>query len=159
MTVARSTTPPLAVAGLDEATAALRQRGLRVSTSRRVLLEVLFAENRPVSAEEIAGGVGGSSALDLTSVYRNLETLEELGVVRHVHLGHGPGLYALTSEQDTGYVICDACGDVAQLSAAGAEEIRTAIRSASGHEPRFTHFPLTGLCPVCRAEIDEGGIR
>ena len=33
--------------------------------------------------------------VDLASVYRNLEQLEELGVVRHVHLGHGPGLYAL----------------------------------------------------------------
>ena len=40
-------------------------------------------------------GAAAGPASDLASVYRNLEHLEELGVVRHVHFGHGPGLYAL----------------------------------------------------------------
>ena len=45
------------------------------------------------SAEELAAGLGGRvPRSDLASVYRNLETLERHGVVRHVHLGHGPGL-------------------------------------------------------------------
>jgi len=44
-------------------------------------------------AERIATG----ARLDLTSVYSNLEALEQHGLVRHVPLGHGPGLYALVS--------------------------------------------------------------
>jgi Fur family ferric uptake transcriptional regulator len=156
MTATRSTTS-LAVAGIDEAATALRQRGMRVSTSRRVVLEALFASDRPVSAEEISSGLGGYPPVDLTSVYRNLETLEEVGLVRHLHLGHGPGLYVLTSVGDAGYLVCDSCGDVSHLPSAGIEQIRRAIRAASGYEPRFTHFPLTGLCPVCRAE-NEGDV-
>ena len=61
--------------------------GLRLSTARRVLLHALFDSDRPLSAEELAGDG------DVASAYRNLEVLEGLGLVRHVHLGHGPGLY------------------------------------------------------------------
>ena len=56
----------------------------------------------PVRAEEIAAGIGGRlPRSDLASVYRNLETLENHGLVRHLHLGHGPGLYALAGEGST----------------------------------------------------------
>ena len=79
----------------DVATAvnALRAQGLRLSSARRVLLEVLYGAERPISAEEIAAGGDRLPPSDLASVYRNLERLEELGLVRHVHLGHGPGRY------------------------------------------------------------------
>ena len=60
------------------------------------MLEALFGAGEPISAEQIAGGLGGRlPSSDLASVYRNLETLERVGLVRHFHLGHGPGLYAL----------------------------------------------------------------
>ena len=82
---------------------ALRARGLRVSAARRLLLAALFAADRPVSADELASGLSGRLPdSDLASIYRNLETLEELGVVRHVHIGHGPGLYAPAGRTDAG---------------------------------------------------------
>ena len=67
---------------------ALRARGLRLTAPRHVVLGALFAADGPVSAEYIAE----LHDLELTSVYRNLESLELHGVARHVHLGHGPGL-------------------------------------------------------------------
>jgi hypothetical protein len=78
---------------LHEAVAVLRARGLRLSAARRVVLEALYATDVPLSAEEIAEGIGTLPASDLASVYRNLETLERLGLVQHVHLGHGAGRY------------------------------------------------------------------
>ena len=61
--------------------------------ARRSVLEALLAAEQPLTAEEIAGDA------DLASTYRNLETLESIGIVRHVHLGHGPGRYELTRPQ------------------------------------------------------------
>jgi Fur family ferric uptake transcriptional regulator len=87
MTVAPDT-PRLTFTDLADAVEALRARGLRLTTPRRLVLEALFAADGPVSAEY----VGSSLSLELTSVYRNLETLEQHGLARHVHLGHGPGL-------------------------------------------------------------------
>ena len=143
----------VAVADLDAAVEVLRERGLRVSAARRLLLESLFAADGPLSAEQIAKGVVGRvPESDLTSVYRNLETLEELGVVRHMHLGHGPGLYAPAGSGEE-YVACERCGRSGVVPAACLAAVRAAVRAALGYEASFAHFPLTGLCPACQEKL------
>src|SRR5215203_4055648 len=97
-------TEALPAPSLTAAVVALRTRGMRVSGPRRALLETLFGAAGPLTAEEVAG------ELDLAGVYRNLDALEAVGLVRHVHVGHGPGLYALAGPRDTGYVACERCG-------------------------------------------------
>src|ERR1035441_8535847 len=85
--------PATAAPNLDAALAAVRRYGLRLSAARRVVLAALYAADGPLSAEQIAAGVGGRvPTSDVASVYRNLETLEPLGIVRPVHLGHRPAL-------------------------------------------------------------------
>jgi Fur family ferric uptake transcriptional regulator len=105
-----------------------------------------------VSAEFIAEGLGGRlTGADLTSVYRNLEYLEELGVVRHVHVGHGPGLYALErGEQE--YLFCEHCERVDRVEASRLDPAREQIRKAFGYEASFSHFPVVGLCADCAGE-------
>jgi Fur family ferric uptake transcriptional regulator len=144
-------TPAVQAPTAAAAARALRRRGLRLSAARRVVLAALFASRRPLSAEEIASGAGGLvPASDLGSVYRNLETLEELGLVRHTHLGHGPGRYAPAARQDE-LAACERCGACAVLPPETADAVRAAVRAAVGFEPRFDHTPLAGLCPACAA--------
>jgi Fur family ferric uptake transcriptional regulator len=144
MTLA-SQTAPAACATLDDAVALLRQRGFRLSTSRRLVLEALFATDQPVTAEQIATRL----RLDLTSVYRNLEVLEQQGLVRHVHLGHGPGLYALVARGEREYLYCERCHAVTAVAPEELTAVRDQIRRRFGYEVRFTHFPLTGTCAAC----------
>src|ERR1044071_6091886 len=88
--------PPLEFEDIEDVAAAIRDAGGRLTATRRLVLEALFDAEGPVSAELLASRLAGRGpAFALPSVYRNLERLEALGVVRHVHLGHGPGLYAL----------------------------------------------------------------
>jgi Fur family ferric uptake transcriptional regulator len=149
MTLANLSTP-VVVEDVDAAVAALRERGLRVSAARRLVLEALFAADGPVSAERIADGVAGRvPRSDLASVYRNLETLEELGLVRHVHLGHGPGLYALVAEAEHGYLVCESCDAVREIASDELADVRRCIQSVFGFHARFSHFPIVGLCPEC----------
>lgn len=130
----------------------LRGAGMRVSAARRLVLEILFAADQPLSAERIAAGVDGRlPRSDLASVYRNLEALEGVGLVRHFHLGHGPGLYARSSLSRREYLICDACGAHRSVEPARLDEVRDLIRRDFGHEASFTHFPIAGLCPECAA--------
>ena len=144
---------PAPVGDLDAAVDELRARGLRLSASRRLVLEALFAAGRPATAEEIASGMYGRlPRCDLASVYRNLETLEELGLVRHMHLGHGPGLYAPAAHDDE-YVACERCGRSEAVPRDVLRHVRAAVRDAVGYEPSFSHFPLTGLCPVCQDKL------
>jgi Fur family ferric uptake transcriptional regulator len=137
--------PPLVCSDLSAAARALRERGLRMSTPRRLVLEALFALEAPQSAEQIAR----RSSLDLTSVYRNLEILERHGLVRHVHLGHGPGLYALLGEGEREYLYCERCHAVRALPPDELDPIRDCVRERFGYEARFTHFAIVGTCPAC----------
>jgi Fur family ferric uptake transcriptional regulator len=154
-------TPAVEAPTAAAAARTLRGRGLRLSAARRLVLSALFASGRPLSAEEIASGAGGLVPPgDLASVYRNLETLEALGVVRHMHLGHGPGRYAPAARQDE-LAACERCGACAVLPAETAGAVRALVRAAVGFEPRFHHFPLAGLCPGCAGgrsglSTDEG---
>src|SRR3954452_196286 len=128
----------------------LRARGLRVSASRRVVLGTLFAAQRPVTAEEIAGGLGDSrTEVDLASVYRNLETLEELGVVRHFHAGHGPGRYVLAGDGDRAYLTCEHCGALEVIDPQQLDSFRGEMHSRFGFEVSFTHIPMVGACERC----------
>jgi Fur family ferric uptake transcriptional regulator len=148
--------PPLAVRDLGDAAQVIRRAGGRVTAARRTVLEALLANRDPVSAEQIADGLGGRFATtDPTSVYRNLEWLERQGVVRHVHLGHGPGLYALVGDVAREYLVCERCDRVTTLDASALDRARTAIRNAAGYEAHFDHFPIHGLCPDCAASPDE----
>lgn len=136
---------PLRAATLGEAETALRRRGLRLTSPRRLVLQALFEAGTPVSAEQL----GDSTELDPASVYRSLEALERHGVIRHTHLGHGPGLYVLVGRGEREYAYCEGCGAVTALDTADLEGVRRDIRSLCGYEVRFTHFPIVGLCPTC----------
>jgi Fur family transcriptional regulator, ferric uptake regulator len=136
---------------------AMREHGLRISTARRLIVGFLFEAGEPVSAQQIATGLNGTP-LDLASVYRNLETLEGIGVVRHLHAGHGPGRYVLVGGGEREYLTCDRCGAIEEVDPADLDRLRENVRERFGYEVRFTHFPMVGRCPRC-AESDGGPAR
>ncbi len=147
----------LPFADIDEVAAVVRQNGGRLSSSRLAVLEALFAADGPVAADYIADGSDGrSEKLDRVSVYRTLEHLEQLGVVQHVHLGHGPGLYVLTGRGEREYLVCERCDRVTGVDPALLDPVREQIRDAFGYSARFTHFPISGLCARCAEQEDEG---
>jgi Fur family transcriptional regulator, ferric uptake regulator len=151
-----SLTAELAASDSDTAARTLRSRGMRLSAARRLVLEALYLADGPVTAEEIATGVGGRvPPSDLASVYRNLDRLERLGMVRHMHLGHGPGLYA-PAGQEREYILCEGCSSCLAVGSGHLEGVRATVRAAVGFEARFSHFPLVGLCPTCAAVHRDG---
>jgi Fur family transcriptional regulator, ferric uptake regulator len=138
-------TPAVAAPSLHSALGALRARGMRVSTARRRVLEALYTAEAPLTAEALA--VDGA---DVASVYRNLDALESLGLVRHVHAGHGPGRYAIVGaagEQE--FAACERCGAVQAVDPARLDAARAIIERELGLRARFTHFPVVGVCADC----------
>ncbi len=132
----------------------MRRNGLRVSGARRLVLECLLVADGPMSAEQIADGIGGRMLpSDLASVYRNLARLEQNGVVRHVHLGHGPGLYDLALAGEREYLTCERCADFVAVAPAALDDVRAAIEARFGYRASFVHFPIVGLCAACVREV------
>ena len=138
--------PALHAPDLATALDALRANGLRISASRRQVLAALYADPRPQTAEQLAADG------DLASVYRNLDVLEGVGLVRHVHLGHGPGLYSLAGREDVEFVTCERCGAYEMVEPERLDAARELIQRELGYRPRFTHFPIVGVCDACQED-------
>jgi Fur family transcriptional regulator, ferric uptake regulator len=146
------TGPPLAAPDMRSAVELLRSRGLRVSAARRLLLEALFVADGPISADRIADGLAGRlPRSDLASVYRNLETLESVGLVRHFHLGHSAGLYGLAGGDRPEYLVCASCDAVRTVPPEAMRRVRSLIEHEFGYAASFFHFPIVGLCAECAA--------
>jgi Fur family ferric uptake transcriptional regulator len=120
---------------------------MRLSTPRRLVLEALFADEDPVSAPQLSRRL----SIDESSVYRNLEVLERHGLIRHVHLGHGPGLYVLVSAHELEYLYCERCAKVKAVAVEDLDPVRKQIKEQFGYHARFTHFAIVGLCEQCAA--------
>jgi len=142
--------PRLSFTDIDEAVSALRERGLRLSTARRLVLEALFAAAAPLSAAVLAQEL----SVEESSVYRNLEVLERYGLVRHVHFGHGPGLYLLVGRDDVEYLYCERCTRATPVAPEDLDPIRAEVQRRFGHTPRFTHFAIVGVCDACAESAD-----
>lgn len=139
--------PPVAFDNLDDAVRWLRESGLRLSTARRLVLEALFAADGPVSAAHLANRL----SIDESSVYRNLEVLEQRGLVRHAHLGHSAGLYVLVGNDEVEYLYCEHCAKVIAVSPERLDPVRQQIKQELGFAARFTHFAIVGICQDCAA--------
>jgi Fur family ferric uptake transcriptional regulator len=147
---------PIAAADPAAALRELRESGLRISTARRLVVEALFEADGPVAAAHLIEKL----SLDESSVYRNLEVLERHGLVRHLHLGHGPGLYALAAADEAEYLYCERCAKVGVIAPAELDDVRDQIKARFGYTPRFTHFAIVGICDDCaaaQAGEDAGG--
>lgn len=138
------TVPPLAPAVDDELAARLRGRGLRVTQQRR---EVLAAVRHlgHATPEQLHDSVADA---DLTTVYRTLELLEELGFVRHAHLGHGAPSYR-PADDDHIHVVCHHCGRVLDVDADLVDELAVRLQQTQGFQLDRSHFTVFGKCADC----------
>jgi Fe2+ or Zn2+ uptake regulation protein len=140
-----------AFASVDEVLSEMRARGGRATVSRRALLEVLFTAHAHLTAEELATEMQARyPEVHLSTVYRNLEELEALGVVVHSHLGHGPATYQL-SEHAHGHLICESCGATIEAPHDVFEQFATTTRDRFGFEIDPHHFAILGRCAACVA--------
>jgi Fur family ferric uptake transcriptional regulator len=83
--------------------------------------------------------------------------LEEIGLVRHVHLGHGPGLYSLAAPEDLEFITCERCGAFEAVDPARLDAARALIERELGYRAHFTHFPIVGRCAACLSSPEEEG--
>lgn len=131
--------------------ARLRQRGYRLTRQRAVILRALSELNGHASVEEIQALARREYPdIDLSTVYRTLETLCSLRIVSCADLGQGHMQYEAVAGEPHHHLVCQGCGRITVLDhsyLAGAAE---AIRRDLHFEPIFDHFAIFGLCHDCQ---------
>jgi len=88
----------------------LRDKGLRLTPQRELVLQAV-RDLGHATPEEVAEKVRKTHpGINLSTVYRNLETLENVGLVQHTHLGHGGATYHAAEELTHLHLVCGNCG-------------------------------------------------
>jgi Fe2+ or Zn2+ uptake regulation protein len=140
---------PAAASSVEDAVEVVRQHGGRVTASRRLLLRALFASQGHRSAEELAAEVQSEAPdVHLSTVYRNLEELERIGLVVHSHFGHGPATYHLATAVH-GHFVCEECGTLIEVPSTLFDDLAAKARTHFGFTIDPHHFAMLGRCADC----------
>jgi Fur family transcriptional regulator, ferric uptake regulator len=131
----------------------LKGKGHRITEARRAVCEVIAASH----AEHLDATAIHDKAvhdlgvdIDLSTVYRTLEALEDAGAVRHAHLGEA-AVYHLAEEQPHQHLVCSRCGTTTAIPASDLEEFLASISERTGFIADIEHFAVSGLCASCAA--------
>jgi Fur family ferric uptake transcriptional regulator len=137
-------------ATVDDVLALMRAKGGRATLSRRLLLEALFEAGDHRTAEELADDVQRRAPdVHLSTIYRNLDDLQELGVVAHSHLGHGPATYQLASMAHSHFV-CEQCGAMIEAPDELFDGLARTAKARLGFVIDPHHFAILGRCADCQ---------
>lgn len=137
------------VDSVDDVLALVRARGGRATSSRRILLDVLFEAHDHLTAEELTEAVQTRAPdVHISTVYRNLEDLQRLGVIVHSHLGHGPATYQLASLAHA-HFICANCGTRIEAPEAWFQGLARNAKTKLGFSIDPHHFAILGRCAAC----------
>ena len=90
-----------------------------------------------------------ASGINISTVYRTLELLEELGLVTHTHLGHGSARYHTANDSDHLHLVCRDCGAVTETELSVAAGLVDRLRIEHGFDTDVRHFSVFGRCASC----------
>ena len=129
--------------------AALRATGGRITPARRALVSALLESPKHVTADDLASLVQRSHPdVHQSTIYRTLDALEALGVVDHVHLGHGRAVYHLADDPHQ-HLVCEACGHVIEVPDDAFADLAEKLQREHRFTLRPNHFAVLGRCAAC----------
>ncbi len=135
---------------IEDVLSIVRQHGGRATPARRLLLQALFGSREHRSAEELTAEVRAHAPdVHLSTVYRNLEELERLGVVDSTRLRDGPATYHLASTAH-GHLVCEKCGSMTEVPDDMFRDLVRSARTRYGFIINPHRFAVTGRCASCQ---------
>jgi Fur family ferric uptake transcriptional regulator len=135
--------------------AVLRSRGLRLTAQRQLVLEAVYELGHATPDQVHAKVSTVAAGVNISTVYRTLELLEELGLVTHAHLSHGaPTFHAVGADQHV-HLVCRACGGVTEISPDVLSGLSESLGRQHGFHIDIGHVALFGVCAGCGADVHE----
>src|SRR5258705_9733101 len=134
----------------------LRARGLRWTPQRRTLIDVLAQADGHVTGAEL---VERCRAVDPTTipstVYRTLDVLEELGLLRHSHGADGREEFHVQPEAIHGHLHCIGCGTTWEVGADEAAALVSSLARQRAFSVDLSHLSIAGRCAGCAEALSD----
>jgi Fur family ferric uptake transcriptional regulator len=127
----------------------LRERGYRLTPQRELVLEAVNRLGHGTPDEILHAVRERSSAVNASTVYRTLEVLEELGLVRHTHLSDRAPTYHSTTGPAHVHLVCRGCGTVDEARAEEFGDLDADLQRRHGFTADIGHLTLFGTCRDC----------
>lgn len=136
---------------LETLNAQLSEQGYKLTRQRKAVVEVVAQTHTRLSAAEVfAQAQRVCPDLGLTTVYRTLEILEQMGVIRRVHLDDGCEGFALASAEHGHHLICSRCRETIEFEDCNMTSLLKRVAEQTGFAIEQHWLELVGLCPRCQ---------
>jgi Fur family transcriptional regulator, ferric uptake regulator len=133
----------------DDLADRLRGSGYRLTPQRQLILGAVEQLGHATPDEVLAAVRTQASAVNASTVYRTLEVLEELGLVRHTHLSDRAPTYHSTRGPEHFHLVCRNCGRVRSVDPDVADALLEALRREHDFEVDLGHLAVFGHCTAC----------
>lgn len=132
----------------------LRASGFRITPQRQLVLEAVHTLGQCTPEEILAEVQKTAAAVNLSTIYRTIDVLEDVGLITHTHIGHGAPSYRPVGQDVAIHLVCDTCSCVQSVSADAAKDFIDTLRGLAGFETDATHLSIHGQCAKCQARVD-----
>lgn len=127
----------------------LRSEGFRITPQRQLVLDAVNVLRHGTPEEILSEVQRHASGVNLSTIYRALEVLEQVGLVTHAHIGHGAPTYHAVDDETHIHLACDSCGVIESITADVMEPLVRGLRADKGFEVDVSHVAFHGRCRVC----------
>lgn len=139
----------------DEVRERLHERGLRWTPQRRLLVDVLAGTNGHITGAELVERCRGQDpAVTPSTVYRALDVLEDIGLIRHAHGLDGREEFHVRPVREHGHLHCSLCHRAWEIGAEDVTDLAGELEAARGFRMDLGHLTVVGVCADCREDSD-----
>ncbi len=129
----------------------LRKNNIRVTKNRKLILDKIIENNDPISAEEILEKFKKEKInMDLSTIYRNLNTLEEVNLLLKNTNTDGISYFQLNSTDHKHFISCISCGKKFIIENCPIHDFEKQLEKETGFKIKNHSFEFTGICPECQ---------
>ena len=141
--------------GWDQVRARLHQRGLRWTPQRRLLIDVLSHTDGHITGAELVERCRAQDPETTPStVYRTLDVLEDIGLIRHAHGLDGREEFHVRPAREHGHMHCSICHGTWEVEAEEVDRLVRDLHERRGFSVDLGHLSVVGVCAGCR-ETDD----
>jgi Fur family ferric uptake transcriptional regulator len=130
----------------------LRAKGYRLTPQRELVLGAIERLGHATPDEVLTAVREDSQAVNISTVYRTLELLEELGMVRHAHITDRAPTYHSTAAPAHVHLVCHECQGIIEVASELVEPLTGTLRERYGFSTDVGHLTIFGTCSRCDGE-------
>ena len=128
----------------------LRASGYRLTPQRELVLAAVEALGHATPDEVYAEVRTHSESINLSTIYRTLELLNELGLIRHAHLSDRAPTYHTATGHEHAHFVCRGCKKMISVGREEMEQALGDLAAQHGFSPDYGHLTVFGTCADCR---------